>query len=215
METSLICELSSSCISGSSSRGSPRWQRARDGQRRSEPLPGAFIGTPGTLAQGTGLLGAQLRPTDRHTGVTPPSAADTGFLVFSTKARLEFYKSYVYSHPAAPLTANFAAGFLPLFTALCCCLVFLGQLVGNPETNSFWSLFSFFLCLKAILAFLTAGDCSISLSLIQTAVPTSQIVVISKRCLFPQKNSNEVTVCSLHSQPGWEKSKYPIIPWNS
>lgn len=48
-----------------------------------------------------------------------------------------------------------------------------------------------------------------------STVPTSQILVISKRCLFPQKTSNEVTVCSLHSQPDWEKSKYPIISWNS
>lgn len=122
--------------------------------------PGDVHCHPRGLAQGTRLL--------RHTqGVTPPSKADTGFLVFSSKVRLEFFKSCVNSHPTAPLTANLAAGFLPLFLTMCCCLVFLGQHVRNSATNLFWFLFSFFLCLKAILTFLTAGDYSISLSLIQ------------------------------------------------
>lgn len=75
-------------------------------------------------------------------------------------------------------------------------LVFQGQLVRNRDTNPVWFLFSFFVCLKAILTFLTAGDSSFSLNLIQSTAPTSQILVISKRCLFPQKNSNEVTVWS-------------------
>lgn len=87
---------------------------------------------------------------------------------------------------------------------------------GEPWNKfSLDSCFPFSCASRLFLTFLTAGDCSISLNLIQSAVPTSQILVISKRCLFPQKNTNEVTVCSLHSQPGWEKSKYPIIPWNS
>lgn len=79
------------------------------------------------------------------------------------------------------------------------------------------SCFPFFVCvyLEAILAFLAAGGCSGSLNLIQSPAPTSQILVISERCLFPWKNSSEMTVCSLHSPPGWESSKYPVSPWNS
>ena len=40
------------------------------------------------------------------------------------------------SHPAELLAAGFAAGFLPLLTAQCCCLVFGEQLVGNHEASS-------------------------------------------------------------------------------
>lgn len=132
VETEPYLGAESSCISASS----PWWHRARPCPGMAAPLgatPGDIHCHPGGLAQGTGLLSAQLRHTHRHMGVTPPSTADTGFLVFSSKVRLDFLKTCVNSYPAVSLTANFAAGFLPLFITLCLLLPCISRAAcGEP-----------------------------------------------------------------------------------
>lgn len=112
-------------------------------------------------------------------------------------------------------------GSQQVFSELCSLLsaaVFIWRAACGEPWSQLWLNPAFlFLCvyLEAILAFLAASGCSSSLYLIQSTAPTSHILVISKRCLFLWKNSSEMTVCSLHSWPGWERSKYPISPWNS